>query len=49
MFGILNGYIYNPYEYACFTGVPGTDLGAGQRLQIKLVDANGAPVVRVAG
>ena len=26
MFGILNGSIYNPNEYACFTGVPGTDL-----------------------
>jgi minor extracellular serine protease Vpr len=44
MFGILNGSIYNPNEFACFTGVPGTDLGPGQRLQIKLVDANGAPV-----
>jgi uncharacterized protein (TIGR03437 family) len=44
MFGIINGNIYNPFAYACFEGLPSTDLGADQRLQVKLVDANGAPV-----
>jgi uncharacterized protein (TIGR03437 family) len=45
MFGILDGEIFNPNSYACFTGVPGADLGADQRLLVKLVDANGAPIV----
>ena len=44
MFAIINGNIYSPYVYACFEGLPSTDLGADQRLLIKLVDANGAPV-----
>ena len=48
MFGIINGNIYSPYQYACFEGLPSTDLGADQRLQIKLVDANGAPVAGAA-
>jgi minor extracellular serine protease Vpr len=44
MFGILNGQIFNVNEYACFIGPPSTDLGLDQRLVIKLIDANGAPV-----
>lgn len=44
MLGIINGNIYSPNQYACFEGLPSTDLGPDQRLQIKLIDANGAPV-----
>jgi minor extracellular serine protease Vpr len=44
MFGIINGNIYSPNEYACFEGLPNTDLGPDQRLLVKLIDSNGAPV-----
>jgi uncharacterized protein (TIGR03437 family) len=44
MFGIIDGGIYNINYYACFTGLPSTDLGADQRLIVKLIDSNGAPV-----
>ncbi len=44
MFGIIEGNIIDPIYYACFEGLPSTDLGPDQRLLIKLVDANGAPV-----
>ena len=48
MFGIIYGSIYNPNNYACFEGLPGTDLGQDQRLMVKLIDANGAPVAGTA-
>ncbi|HEX3878551.1 MAG TPA: S8 family serine peptidase, partial [Bryobacteraceae bacterium] len=44
MFAIIEGSIFSPYQYACFEGPPSTDLGSDQRLAIKLVDSNGAPV-----
>ncbi len=48
MFGIIAGNIYSPFEYACFEGLPSTDLGTDQRLLVKLIDANGAPVAGAA-
>ncbi len=44
MFAIIYSQIYSLYDYACFEGPPSTDLGPDQRLQIKVVDSNGAPV-----
>jgi minor extracellular serine protease Vpr len=44
MFAIIYSQIYSLYDYACFEGLPNTDLGPDQRLQIKVVDSSGAPV-----